>query len=529
MFPSFSYYVSERLREEAPLCYRDRLTCGVARCRSLQYCGRLSLVSASWCYARLAPLDPTTSAPNHRKPTSIPSRPLPASTPASDTVAGAAQAFVAGAPVPAGWWTLYGCAALDALVQQAFKANPTVQSAQAALRQAHETLLADWGVLAPSIDASASGTRQRLSGAQFGPESPSFVYNLFNASVNVSYAIDIWGGARRELEALRAQRDYERYALQGTYLTLASNVVTTAITEASLRAQIETTERLVEASGHRLEVIKKQQRLGGASSAEVLAQQAELAQDRTTLPGLRDQLHKQRSLLATLLGRIPSDQPDVQFQLTDLHLPESVPLSLPSQLVIQRPDVRQQEELLHQASAKIGVATANMLPQISLSASLGGSSITSGTLFQAANRTWSVGASVAQPLFHGGQLLHQRRAAIAAYDQAVAEYRETVLTAFRNVADSLQSLSDDADTLTEQSAAEQTAAASLALTDRQYTLGAVSFLTLLNAQRTESQAHVLLIQAQAARLADTAALFQALGGGWQNGDAQPGANQGESK
>jgi NodT family efflux transporter outer membrane factor (OMF) lipoprotein len=454
-------------------------------------------------------------------------QPLGANTAATDTLAGAAQAFVTDAPIPAQWWTLYRSTALDALVDQAFQANPTVQSAQAALRQAHENALAAWGVLAPAIDASGSGVRQRLSGAQFGPGSKSFVYNLYNASVNVSYAIDIWGGARRELEALRAQHDFQRYALEGTYLTLASNVVTTAITEASLRAQIATTERLVEASSQRLEVIKKQQRLGGASAADVLAQQAELAQDRATLPGLRDQLDKQRSLLATLLGRVPSDQPDAQFQLSDLHLPESVPVSLPSQLVTQRPDVRQQEELLHQASAQIGVATANMLPQISLSASLGASSTSSETLFRAANRTWSAGASVAQPLFHGGQLLHRRRAAIAAYDQAVAEYRETVLTAFRNVADSLQSLSDDADALGAQNDAQQTAAASLALTDRQYALGAVSFLTLLNAQRAESQAHVLLIQAQAARFADTAALFQSLGGGWWNREAHSGANQGE--
>jgi NodT family efflux transporter outer membrane factor (OMF) lipoprotein len=452
-------------------------------------------------------------------------QPLPGATAAvADLPGGAAQVFAPGTPVPARWWTAYGCPALDALVEEAFKANPTVQSAQAALREAHENVLAAWGLLLPAADATASAERLRLSGAQFGPSSPSFVYNLYNASVNISYALDLWGGARRELESLRAQRDYEGYVLEGTYLTLASNVVTTAIAEASLRAQIDATEHLVQASARRLEVVKTQLRLGGASSADVLAEAAQLAQDRATLPGLRDQLEKQRSLLATLLGRVPSDQPPVQFQLGDLHLPESLPLSLPSDLVNQRPDVRQQEELLHEASAQVGVATANMLPQISLTAAVGGSSTLPESLFQAANRTWSVGAGVSQPLFHGGKLLHQRRAAVAAYEQALADYRAAVLTAFRNVADTLRALSDDADALSAQSDAATTAAASLALTDRQYSLGAVSFLTLLNAQRAENQAHILLIQAQAARYADTAALFQALGGGWHGADARTSAN-----
>ena len=463
---------------------------------------------------------PNFSRPVSPKTDHYTAEPLPARTAATDTVGGAAQVFALGEQIPSAWWTLYRCAALNALVEQTLKANPTVQSAQAALRQAHENVLAAWGVLAPAVNAAANGERQRISGAEFGdPNAPSSTFNLYNASVSVSYGLDIFGGARRELEALYAQSDYQRYVLEATYLTLASNVVTTAIAEASLRAQIVAAEELVAESGQHLEVIKTQQRLGGASGADVLAQQAELAQDRALLPGLRDQLDRQRTLLATLLGRLPSDQPEATFQLTDLQLPESLPVSLPSQLVTQRPDVRQQEELLHQASAQIGVATANMLPQITLSGSFGGASTASGELFNAASRTWSVGAGITQPLFHGGQLLHQRRASVAAYDQAFAQYRETVLTAFRNVADTLRALTADADTLNAQNEAEQTAVASLALAQRQYTLGATSFLTLLNAQHAERQARILLIQSQAARYADTAALFQALGGGWWNRDA----------
>ena len=469
---------------------------------------------------------PNFKRPEPPKTDQFTAEPLPQRSVGTDAPAGAAQVFAVGGQIPANWWALFHSDALNGLVEQALRASPTVQSAQAALRQAHENLLSDYGVLLPTIDATGSAERQRLSGAEFGPNVPASTFSLFNASVSVSYAVDIFGGARRELESLRAQVNYQRYNLEATYLTLAANVVTTAIAEASLRAQIAATEQLVEASSRRLEVVKRQQRLGGASGADVLAQQAELAQDRASLPGLRQQLDRQRTLIATLLGRVPSDQPAATFQLSDLQLPESLPVSLPSLLVTQRPDVRQQEEVLHQASAQIGVATANMLPQLTLNGSYGTSSFTTSTLLNAPDRAWSASAGLTQPLFHGGELLHKRRAAVAAYDQAAAQYRDTVLTAFRNVADSLRALTADAETLHVQNEAEQTAAASLAQTDRQYALGAVSFLTLLNAQRSEHQARILLIQAQAARLADTAALIQALGGGWWNRDAPQDSGRG---
>ncbi len=442
--------------------------------------------------------------------------PLPPATASTDTQVGAAQRFAPGEALPAQWWTVFGSTALNALVDEALRANPNVSSAQAALRQAHENVLAAWGVLAPSIDAGANGTRQRISGAQFGPGGRPAIYNLYNASVNVTYGLDFAGGARRELEALRAQRDYQRFALEATYLTLCADVVTTAIAQASLRAQIAATQELIDSSAKRLDIIDKQLQLGAASKADALAQAAQLAQDRAALPALQNQLDKQRTLLATLLGRLPSEPPDASFHLSDLKLPESLPVSLPSNLVNQRPDIRQQEELLHQASAQVGVATANMLPQINLSASYGGSAANSSALFQGAGRVWSLSAGITQPLFHGGQLLHKRRAAVAAYDQAAAQYRETVLNAFRNVADSLRALTSDADSLNAYDQAEQAAAGSLAITDRQFSLGAASYLALLTSQRTEHQTRLALIQARAARLADTAALFQALGGGWWN-------------
>jgi len=456
--------------------------------------------------------------PNFRRPPAPAAdrytvQPQPAQTDVSEGPGGAAQTFATDEKIPTKWWTQYGSSALDELVEQALQANPNVQSGQAALRKAHEHVLAAWGVLAPAIDASAAGARQRVSGVQFGPTGEPAIYNLYNASINVSYGLDFFGRARRDLESLRAQREYRRFVLEATYLTLAANVVTTAVAEASLREQILATEQLIESSGKRLAVIEKQRQLGGASLAEVLSQRAQLAQDRATLPDLRSQLDQQRSLLATLLGRVPSDQPSAVFRLDELHLPVTIPLSLPSQLVAQRPDVRQQEELLHQASAQLGVATANMLPQITLSGSYGGSTSNFETLMQSANRVWSLSAGVTQPIFHGGQLLHERRAALAAYDEAAAQYRETVLTAFRNVADSLRALNADAETLNAVHEAHEAATASLAITDRQYALGGASYLALLAAQRTERQTRISLIQAHAARLADTAALFQALGGG----------------
>ena len=462
--------------------------------------------------------------PDYRRPAIPPAdrytvEPLPAQTAAAAAPGETVQSFASGAPIPAQWWTLFGSDALNALVDEALRANPTVHSAQAALRQAHEQVLAAWGVLAPAVDATGSGERQRLSGAQFGPGARAALFNIYNASVGISYGIDIFGGARRELQALRAQADYQRYVLEATYVTLSTNVVTTAITEASLRGQLAASENLIAASSKRLDVVRRQQALGSASGADVLALEAQLAQDRAALPGLRGQLDRQRSLLATLVGRLPGDPPSVRFQLADLKLPASLPVSVPSELVDQRPDVRQQEELLRQASAQIGVATANMLPQITLSGSYGGSALESSALFQAANRTWNVSAGITAPLLHGGRLLHQRRAAMAAYEQADALYRETVLTAFRDVADSLRALTADAESLNAQSEAEGAAAASLHLIDQQYALGAQSYLALLNAQRTEQQARLLLVQAQAARYADTAALFAALGGGWWNRSA----------
>jgi NodT family efflux transporter outer membrane factor (OMF) lipoprotein len=332
--------------------------------------------------------------------------------------------------------------------------------------------------------------------------------------------LDIFGGARRELEALRSQVDYQNFQLEGAYLALTTNIVTTAVKEASLRAQIEATQDIITAQEKQLDLVEQQFNLGGASRPDVLTQRTQLAQTRATLPPLEKDLAQARHQLSVYAGNLPSDEGLPEFKLEALQLPQELPLTLPSQLVRQRPDIRASEALLHQANAEVGVATANLYPQITISGNYGSETTEFHNLFGSGTEVWSLGASLLQPIFHGGQLTAQRRAAIAAHDEAAAQYRETVLQAFQNVADTLRALEMDAKTLQAQADAESLARETLELTQKQFQLGAVSYLSLLNAQRQYQQTRINLVQAQAIRYADTAALFQALGGGWWNRAAQ---------
>ena len=467
---------------------------------------------------------PDFRRPNPPQTQSYVSAPLPPKTAASEGAAGTAQTFVNGAEIPAQWWTLFQSEKLDALVAQALKASPDVAAAQAALRQAHENLLAREGQLFPAIDGNGSAARQKINAASFGqPGGGSSIYSLFNATVNVSYGLDLWGGVRREVEAGRALAEYQQFQLEGTYLTLSSNVVTAAIQEASLRTQIAATQEIINADRKQLETVKRQLSLGGVSQLDVLTQQTQLANELAALPPLQKQLQQSRDLLAVLLGQVPSEQPQAQFELQDLKLPEDLPLSVPSQLVAQRPDVRAQEALLHEASAEIGVATANLLPQLTITGDFGGTSTRFSDLLKSSSNVWTLSGGITQPLFHGGELVHKKRAAVAAYDQAAAQYQGTVLTAFRNVADALHALNADADALSQQDLATQAAADTLSVTRSRYAAGSISPLDLLAVERNYQQARIAQVQAQAARYADTAALFQALGGGWWNRPAQSAA------
>ncbi len=449
-------------------------------------------------------------------------RDLPPETASAPGIGGMAQRFVPGRDIPAEWWTLFHCEALDRTIRQALERSPTLAAAQAALRQAEENRKAQLGALFPSIDANFSANRSQFTGASFGqPNRQGNTFSLYNASVSLSYTLDLFGVTRRGLEELKAQVDYQRYLLEGSYLTLASNIVTTAIQEGSLRSQIRATRDILKAQEEQLALVEQQFQLGGASRVDVLAQKAQLDQTRATLPPLEKQLSQTRHQLAVLSGRPPGEASALpEFELADLNLSRELPVTLPSVLVRQRPDILAAEEQLHAACALVGVATANMLPQLTLSGNYGSQATAIADLFTGGTSVWSIGAGLLQPLFRGGQLTAKRRAAIAAYDQAEAQYRQTVLTAFQNVADVLRALELDAIALKAQADAEKSAADSLEIARNQYELGAANYLTLLNAERQHQQAMIALAQARAARFADTAALFQALGGGWWNKEKQ---------
>ena len=472
-----------------------------------------------------------TSGPDFKTPakpdaSGYTAEPLQVTTTASPGVqGGAAQTFVMGADVGGQWWTLYRSPQLNALVEEALRANPTVAAAQASLRQAREKLFATQGTLFPQIDANASGSKNFLQNSGSGTSGTIGPYGVAAASLSVSYAPDLFGGVRRQVESQAAQAEYQRYQLEATYLTLTANVVIAVINVASLRAQIASTNEVVAIVGNQLNLVKTQFDLGGTSRLEVLAQEAALATTRATLPPLEGALAQQRNSLMALLGRLPDQDRGEVVDLDQLHLPEELPLSLPSKLVEQRPDVRSAEAQLHAASANVGVAIANQLPQFTITGQYGPTAAAlenillpqlqlGQTIWQIGN--WMLTYSVLQPLFDGGTLEHTKRAALAALDASAATYRNIVLQAFADVANALRAIQSDANSLRAQSESEKASAASLDLSQQQFTMGAVAFPILLTAQQTYHNAVLLRVKAQAARYSDTAALFQALGGGWWN-------------
>lgn len=458
----------------------------------------------------------TPTAPQTKTYTEKPLPTKTVNTPAAG-VAGKAQSFVTSQDIPAQWWYLFHSPALNELVTVGLTNSPNLAAAEAALRQAQENLYAQIGsTLLPTVNAQLSGAREKTSNASLGTTTAPTIFNLYNASVAVSYTLDVFGGSRRQIEASAAQVDYQHFQLEAAHLTLTSNIVTTAITIASLQEQITATQELIRAQADQLAIVAKQLHLGGASESDVLTQQTQLAQTQATLPPLEQKFVQSRDALAVLVGAFPSESQLPAFNLEKLCLPTKLPVSLPSLLVQQRPDIRASEALLHAASAQVGVATANLFPNITLTGNYGWDSTIASNLFSPVNNVWNLGGQLLQPVFHGGALRAQRRAAIAGYDQALAQYQQTVLQAFQNVADTLRALDNDAKTLQAQQLAETSAHEALVITEKQYRLGGVSYLSLLNAQRQYQQTRISRIQAQAARFTDTAALFQALGGGWWN-------------
>ncbi len=459
--------------------------------------------------------------PNFQKPAPPPVATYTATTPATTEATpgvpgGAAQHFVSSADIPADWWTLFHSQALNALIEQALAHNADLKAAQAALLVAHENTRAQRGAGLPQVSAGVSLTREKDPGAALAPvpSNDALLYTLATPQLSVSYVPDVFGLNKRTVESLAAQEQATRYQMVAVDITLSANVALAAIQEASLEDQIATTNELIGINRQILSLLEYQKSKGYIGGTDLVAQQAQLAQLEASLPPLLKQRDQQNNLIAVLTGGYPSQLPQQKFTLASLTLPADLPLSLPSTLVEQRPDVLQAEANLHAASAQVGVATAARLPNITLTGNAGSTALAIGSLFGPGTGFWNIGAALLAPIFDGGTLLHQQRAARAAYTQSAEQYRGTVLVAFQNVADTLAALEHDAETLKATAAAAEAAKKSLDLSRLQYKDGYAAYLSVLNADQAYQQARLSLVQAEADRFSDTAALFQALGGGW---------------
>ena len=480
---------------------------------------RLALIAAAWA---LMLTSGCVVGPNFKKPASPDVggyTPSPISTTSStpNVTGGEAQRVLEGKDIPGEWWAVFHSKALNDLIVRALKANPDLKAAQAALLVARENVLAQRGFYYPNVTGGFSATRAK-SAYDLSPitNTNALNYSLYTPQVSVSFVPDVFGLNRRTVESLAAQAQQARYALIATHITLSANVAAGAIQEASLRGQMAATEELITINTETLKIIREQYSKGYASELDVAAQESQLAQVVATMPPIMKQLAQTRDLLAVLAGGFPNQDLPEKFELSGLQLPQELPLSLPSKLVEQRPDVRQAEENLHAASAQIGVAIANRLPSFALTADAGSTTTVLGRLFSDRSSFWDLAGGVTQPIFDAGTLRHRERAAKAAFTQAAEQYRSTVLTGFQNVADTLNALQQDADALKATAASKTAAGVTLDLAKKQYQAGYASYLVLLSAEQTYQLAVINLAQAQANRYSDTAALFQALGGGWWN-------------
>jgi NodT family efflux transporter outer membrane factor (OMF) lipoprotein len=430
---------------------------------------------------------------------------------------GGTQTLTMDQDIPAQWWTLFHSKPLSDLVEESLKHNPNIDVARAALREANETTRSQVGAYFPTVTGSLIPTRQQTPAVlSSAVNSGAYIYALHTAQLNISYTPDVFGLNRRTVESLDAQAESQLFQLEAAKLSLASNVVVAAIQEASLRAQIDAIHRLIDLQRNVLDSYKRQIALGQETEADLLTQEAQLAQNEALLPPLEKQLAQQRDLLTALAGRLPAEEIEATFTLDSLQLPADLPVTLPSKLVAQRPDIRAAEAQLHSASAEVGVAIANRLPNLQISGAYGTAAGTIGTLFTPGSGLWVIAGDLTAPIFDAGTLKHRQRAAEAAYDQAQAQYRATVVTAFQNVADSLHAIVSDADALRAAQHAEDAAKHSLDIAQKQLQLGDVGSLVVITAEQTWLQARVNTINAQTNRLSDSAALLQALGGGWWN-------------
>jgi NodT family efflux transporter outer membrane factor (OMF) lipoprotein len=433
---------------------------------------------------------------------------------------GQSQRFAPGTAVAGDWWRTYRCPQLDAVVQEAIAGSPNFQAAQERLIQSREDLRAGYGVFFPQVEASADATRQKFSpirfGSRFGSIVGSTVFSLFTASISVNYVLDVFGGQRRTVEGLKAQMDYERYTALAAYLTLLSNVVNSVIAQAAYEAEIRATEEIIAFEKEQIRLTEVQWQAGLIPYSSVTSIKAQLAAEQATLPPLEQNRDRTRHLLAALVGRTSAEWAPPAVNFADITLPPELPISLPSDLVRQRPDILAAEAQLHTASANIGVATAALFPSFTLNGTYGQNSTRISTLFADAGNYWSYGGGVAAPAFQGFNLWFQRSAAVKAYQASQSDYRQMLVSAFQQVADSLRALEHDAETLRAQTDALAATEQTLHSMKTNYEAGLVNYLQVLTADTQYQQAKLGYIQARALRLQDTAALFVAMGGGWWN-------------
>ena len=427
---------------------------------------------------------------------------------------GQSQRFEPGIGPIANWWNLFNSNQLDAVVAEGLANNPSLEAAQASLRQSNDNLQAGYGIFYPQINAGFDATRQKYSPARIGSSAPGSIFNLVTLSASVSYSLDIFGGERRAIENLQSQVDLQRSMVLGAYLALTGNIVNTSIAMAAYREEITYTEQLIALQKEQIAIVEKQAQAGTVSYATVLSLRSQLASFEATLPPLRQRLSQSEHLLATLAGHAPSEWMPSHVSMDELSLPSKLPLSLPSELVRQRPDILAAEAQLHGASANIGVATAALFPSFTLNGSFGQNATSMNRLFGSNANFWSLGADIAAPLFNGGTLSSKRQAANDAYQQSLALYRQTVLGAFAQVADTVRGLEHDAETMQAESQSVEASEESLHLTQINYQAGLINYLQVLAADIQDHQAKLSYLQAQAQRLQDTTALFVALGGGW---------------
>lgn len=481
---------------------------------------RLTAVNALIVVAPLLLAAGCKVGPNYKPPTApqVTGYTPAALTPTTSTpgvAGGEAQKFVSGEDIPGEWWAAFHSKPLDDLIERALKSNPDIKAAQAALLVARENVLAQRGAYFPNLSAGFSADHSKTADTVSSfTANGALTYSLYTPQVAVSFVPDVFGLNKRTVESLAAQEQQARYALAATHITLSSNVAAAAIQEASLRAQIDATRELLSINTDELKILREQYAKGYVSRLDVAAQESQLAQVEATLPPLLKQLAQQRDLLAALAGGFPDKDLPEKFELSSLQLPQELPVSLPSQLVEQRPDVRQAEANFHSASALVGVARANRLPSFALTGDVGSMSLIFTHMFSAGEGFWDMTGGVTQTVFDAGTLRHRELAAKDAYLQASEQYRSTVIAAFQNVADTLNALEQDADGLASAAKARDAAKVTLDLSQKQYQAGYVNYLALLSAEEAYQQAVINLIQAQANRYGDAVALFQALGGGW---------------